>query len=697
MDTVMTRSKEKLPEEPTLLIDSAKKLSLSDEQEKRLIKEIYEEFDKIKAERDNEHLDSFFDTMDNQYDGKMPRRKNAMFNLNDPVTKRILNDIVGSISDSHFTVDPMMTITPRPEFAKRDGYEVCEKQLEFVDSRLDEKIPYKSEFELAALSAALKKVGIIKWIHKIKKERRIGIETYVGKNEVVGQDEQGQPIIENSGIKEFLLIHGEEMEDNQAKFTGIIKQLMDEKTVRLDVEKDEVVYNDPCPKFIDNKNFFVRLKTNGYEGLCDARLIIERVNYTYYELKKLEKDNGFINIDELIKDDEGKTRPGAYSEDFDVLECTYYFSESNDGENIKVVVWIAEKKKMYLGGMHYPYTTLDCVYIPHYVKKTKTGFYQDGIAEDLTDIHIAGNAILNLALEDAYLANLLSLTPIVERDSDAAQQLLNKQWTPGMPFYGTRGEVGFMSETMKNPDIQSLLILKQELSRAGDEISGSSSLRTGRESQLDPKAPGNKTIALLKETRKNIRRYVAEFSKGFNQDINSILKIYYEISQEDQTYLPRNTVMVTGENPFKNISRGEMIAKTTIQSQAHAFDFDKLNEKATDLALYQTMMNEMLVQGNPMAKYHLIKTLIKGWSPKWKNNIDKILPPIEQFQQGLAQVALQATVQYFEQTAQQAQLTGQAPQLDPEQLLALIKDLQSRTTSTVEAEVERAKQDQQGG
>ena len=169
METIIERDKDKVKdEEPTLILDEAKKLSLSPDQEDRLKEEIKDEFEAIESERMAEHLDSFFDSMDNQYKGKMPRRKNAMFNLNDPLTKRIINDVVGSIVEAHWGVDPIVSVSPRPEFAKEGGNEVCEKQEQFIDYAFDVKIPFKSEFELAAFSASTKRVGVIKWFHKIK-------------------------------------------------------------------------------------------------------------------------------------------------------------------------------------------------------------------------------------------------------------------------------------------------------------------------------------------------------------------------------------------------------------------------------------------------------------------------------------------------------------------------------------------------
>ena len=687
------KGKVETDEEPSYILESAQDLDIPEVRQEVLVKEIFKEFDVIKAERMAEHYDYFIKTAENQYKGEMPRRKNAMFNLNEPITKTIIKDIVGDIVDSHWGVDPIVSISPRPEFAKEGGSEVCQKQEQFIDCVMDVRIPFKSRFELASQSACLKKVGMIKWFHKIRKEKRVGKETYVGKNEVIGKNENGSPVIDNAGVKNFMLQHGKEMEKAPEKYKKYIEDLIAEKTIQIEVTRDELTYNDPYPKFVDNKNFYVHNSVSGYEGLCETRCIIERVNFSYYELKKFEKENKFVNIDKLVQDDNGNIPEGAYSRDFDILECVFYFLLNDDDEDYtKIVCWISEEKRIYLGGVYFPFTVLDCYYVPHYVTEGE-GFYHESIAEDIKDINVAKNAILNLTLESAYIATLI--TPIVPPGSKVIEQFLNKEFTVGIPIEANPNEIAFLNERMRPPDIGGLLLLNHELSKISGDVTGRSDLRTGRESPLDPNAPGNKTIALLQQTSKNIRRYVMKMSEGFNQDINCILKIYYEISQEAQEYFSSRASAVVGENPFK-ISRSEMIARTTIQSQAYAFDFDKQNEKRANLALYQVTQNEMLIQGNPEAKYHMIKTLIKSWSPMWSKMIDKILPSLEEFRAGQAKLALQATVQYFKGVADQAQVTGQVPKLDPNQLLAMIQDLQARSVSTVAAETQRQKQEQKG-
>jgi hypothetical protein len=111
------------------------------------------------------------------------------------------------------------------------------------------------------------------------------------------------------------------------------------------------------------------------------------------------------------------------------------------------------------------------------------------------------------------------------------------------------------------------------------------------------------------------------------------------MSLEGRKYRPR-AENVVGEDPFDEISRSEMRARTNIQSQAASFNIDRQMEKELDVTLYQLVRGEQIVAQNPQAVYSLLKNIIKGWSPKWKNMVEQILPSPEK----LSQMQLQATV-----------------------------------------------------
>ena len=673
------------------LLSKGQPLTLEDTDQKTLGKSIKEELEAIKNERkdiDDEDFDAFLDTMDRQRKGRMPKTAGRAYNLDTGLTPIKCNNIIRTTLSALFGVVPIISVNPRPGFAKGAGTEICNQQQEFLDYVLDERIPLRAPLRLAASSATYKKVGMVKWTHKVRKEKRIGHDKYEGKPEVTGQNpETGEPVIENKPLEAFLLSYGDVIEKDKeknpdsTKYDWIIKRLTQGKKAEFDYEYDEVVYNDPFPQFVDNKNFYVRKNTKGYLGLCETGLIVERVNFNYYDLKKLEKENGFVNVDKLIYDSEqdeknDDKRTGFANETYDVLECVYYALLLGEDEYTKIICWFAEEGMVFLGGIYYPYTVLDCYYVPHYVKCTDVGFYQESVAEDLTDVHLSKNAILNHTLEAAQMAN--TVTPITSRNSDVAKQFLENTWVNGLPLYGGK-DLDFLSNKMRPPDVGGLLILDQTLSRIAGERSGVSDLRSGKESPLDPSAPASKTAMLLGESGKDVKDYVDEFSNGFNIDAQVILKLYYEMGQDEQEYLERRQRTVTGAEPQK-INKAAMIARTSIQSQAMAYDFDKLGAKREDLAMDAYLSNKRVVTNNPRANYEIPKVVMAGWSPKWKNAIPIILPSPEEFKAQQAQIAQQAVQMYIQSKIQETQATGKPLELLPEELMELINQLQAMAT-----------------
>ena len=678
-------------------------LKLDDTEQKALVKEMMAEFDAIKLERkdiDGCDFDDFMDSMDRQRKGIMPKTASRAYNLDTGVSKIKCGDIVRTTISAICDVDPKISVNPRPGYGQQAGRDICQQQEEFIDYAVDERIPLRPALRLAAQSAVYKKVGMIKWVHRVRKEKRIGHDKYEG-NPVFEVDERGnERMVSNKGLEDFLLSYGETIQKDKeknpksTKYDWIIKKLMEGKKAEFDYEYDDVVYNDPFPIYVDNRDFYVRKGVEGYIGLCSTPLIVERVSYTYNELKEFEKEYDFVNVDKLIynsdKDENDKTkREGYATEIFNILECTYYANLPGEDELTKIICWIAEDKLCYLGGIEYPYTVIDCCYSPHYVKKTDSGFYQEGVAEDLTDVHLSRNAILNHTLEAAHMATTIS--PIAPKDSEISTQFIENTWANGMPLYGNPKEIDFLQNKIRPPDIAGLLLLDQTLSRVAGELSLVSDLRSGRESPLDPDAPGNKTIALLAESGKGVKDYVDEFSQGFNIDAELILKIYYEMGQDEQEYMEKRYRDVTGAET-KKISKAAMIAKTRIQSQAKAYDFDKLNAKREDLAINAYLKNEGIVVNNPGANWERVRLTVSSWGPKWKNAIDKLVPPQKEFQLQQMQIAVQAIQQYVQAKVQEAQQTQQPIKMVPEELVAMMAQMQAIVTKPVDQAQEEQKQ-----
>jgi len=710
-------------------------IELEEEDKKRLSKEVFLEYDAIVKEYEKEGLISKWKALENQYEGKMADNSNQLFNLHKPTTKVKVGAVTRYLKKAFLKSDPKYMVTPRPEYADEGGIEVCERQQDYLDYKLDSGgIPFNAPLGKTFKNAGVKNGGILRLDIEIRTEQRSRPETYVGNPlytiqrannetgqpyqvpdiplkdlEKIGLNPESPEIIEvsNEGLKSFLTAYP----DARKEYPAYVKKLEAGKTIRIKVDYEEIVYNDPLPKSVLPENFFVRLATEGYTGLCTTQLIVERENYNWWELKQEEKKGKFFDVDQLMykyddskvthvggkkakkKDntDDNDKKAGYENLSFDILRCTYYFKiKENDEEPTKIVCWIDEESEKVIGAMHYQYYSVDCNYVPFFILEERPGFWQPGVAEYMTDTNIAENAVQNFTLEGAFIRN--TVTPIT-KNAEIIMQFLEKSWTHGVPLEAGAGEVDFLQKYMANMDTGSLIGLMQMLTHSQDDVSGVSSYATGKESQVDPSAPAAKTMALLKQSGINIEEYIDTMLAPFNMVSEIILKMTHQMSEEGRKYRPRPE-RVVGDNPFAELSRQDMISRTNIQSMAYAFNFDKHAEKQEDLALYSTIRQEPLVARNPEAVYILLKNLIKGWSPKWRNQVDNILPKLEEFRQEQLQIANQAVTNFLKQKMIEAQATGQKLNFDPMEILATMNEAMARAATPPSPAVQKAEQKQ---
>lgn len=686
-------------------------LELNDDQKKRLSKEIFVEKDEIEKERKEIDLTDRFEVYENTYSGKTLNTQDRQFNLHKHLTKVKIDTIVRYIKKAFLRVDPIISVSPRPEYLREGGTEVCERQQDYIDYKIDEGIvPFESPFSKMAHQATIKDVGFLKITHKIKTAKRSREERYKGNPVYVFaiQTEEGKEPIPvevdhvdledfkartpeavlveeyNDGLEEFMVRYPDAVTDHP----GLVKKLMDGKEIQLEVKYEEVVYDDPFMESVKPENLWLRKGTEGYAGMKDARMILEVTEYSWWDLKKEERKGRFFDIDEVAYQVKGgkkteNTWDNHKNRIYKVFEVVYHFlmdEEEEDGEEIKIRVWIEEESKKVIGVKSYPYYGVDCYYIPFWIRETEDGMYNHGACESLVDTNIASNALLNFALEAVWQRN--TITPIVPENSSIAEQFNSRVWTHGLPLEKKVGEeVDFLQRFMPQIDVGGMAMMMQMLHRDADDVSGVSSLATGRESPLDPEAPAKKTIALLKQSGINIEEYIETMVPSFNIAINVFLQITYQIMKDTRKFKPRrpksNPEGVVGADPFEKISRIEMVARTNIQSQAMSFNLDDANEKDEDLALLTILRQEPLIAANPQAVYVLLKNVIKNWSPKWQNIVDELLPSPEELQQRQLQVATQALAQFVQVSVEEAKLTGVAPEYDLQQIVQILNQAQA--------------------
>jgi len=705
------KANEPKPESSTEMPQFKTKIKLTETQEKRIVDEIAAELDAIETERVNDKVEATWEAFDNQYEGKMREVEGMQFNLHRHTTKIKIDGITRSVMQAFLEGDRVFTVGARPGFDNAGGQDILDKQEDFLDYKCDEVIPLKQVLPLVAHSTALKGCGIMKIVYQITSRKRKRDEVYQGNPQAVPDPrtgrpqmtEQGTPVIKNDGLEAFMKQYKDEIAKEPKKYEGYAKALMAGKKITLVVEYDEIVYHDPMPKYVDLKNFFVRANCKKLQGLKDAYMYAEKKCFSYWELKSEERAENLYGVDELTyKIDEGtkeKRRIEKFAnENYDLYEVVLYTTIESDDEDDKdtsklerCVFHYSKEKKKIIGAYYYPYYGLDTYYLPFYIKNKKDGFYDDGIGGDLTDTNIAENAILNFALEGAWISNMV--TPIVKPGSDMAKQFLEKRWMHGVPLEANKGDVDFLSKYMKPSNTPELIQLIQYLQQTDDDVTGLSSLMTGKESPTDPTAPAAKTLALLERSGLNVKDYIRCFLPSFNEIANVFLQMYYQMNADGVKYRLKPE-MVVGDNPFGMIGREDMVAKTTIQSQALSFNFEKANEKREDLALLQILRQEPIVANNPDAIYYMLKNITKNWSQKWRNNCDKLFPDPKKFKQAQLMMAVKAVQIFVEESIKEAQVTNQELQFDPKQLMAAVQQMVKEMATPPTKEEVKAREEQ---
>ena len=685
------------------------KIKLSDDDKKRLEKECMAELKEIKAEREKDKFDDLMDSLDNQYKGKLKENKARQFNIDRGVTATKVDKIVSDVMKAFTKQDPKFAITPRPELARNDGNELCQKQSDFIDDRLD-NLPFYDEESKVVHNSVLKGVGILKITHKVKREPRKRIEKYEGLNELVLNPQTGQPVvnpstgkpqIKNKGLEDFL----KAWPDAGKRYPNFIRDLIGDgspgsgKTIELIGRYTETTYNDPYYENIDPKDFYVRKSCKGLEGLRVAKLIVERRKMTYWELRAEEEDENFYDIDKIFEKTAGNATTGTVDNGdykqrtFDILECTYEGKEKEgDKDEVKMKLWFEEETKVNIGAQLFPWFLIDSEYIPHYIMQKVNGFYQPGIGQRLTNNHVSENAIINFILEGMYLTNMV--TPITDSDEVVAQ-FEDRKFSHGVPLRVKPADIDFLQTHMKQIDYQGALGFLAYLAQSDDEKARSVQLGTkGRTGQSV--VPLGETAMLVAQGAQGIEDFIITLAPAFNEVGYVTLNLYYEISKGAMKYRIKSDRVVGGEDLFAEISREDLIARTNIQVQAWAYAFDKQKEKQDNFQFMQTFLPQVLIQKNPKAVYTIIKQVIKSWSPSWRNMVDAILPPMDELDKQISQETLKAVAQYVqmkEQQKQQAQITGQqVPPFNAQELMPIVAQLQKQIATPTEKIVKKTPQ-----
>lgn len=273
-------------------------IDLTEKQDDRLMEIAVREFEAIKQEREELGLEEKWRMYQNQYDGVMEENQDQQFNVHMHTTKIKIDAIVRGAKASFLESDPKFAITPQPGYAyrnSREADEVCTAQQDFLDFQISQDLSLENPLEKALYSNAIKGApGMLKIPWKYRSEPREREECYEGRFVVQGVV-QGRAIVRNPGLEELV----QKYPDIQKRHPDIYEAVKRGKTQYVQAKYSEVTYNNPDPQFVPIENFYVYNRTDGLKGLKECRCICETKEYSWNDLREMERSEGWSNIDSM--------------------------------------------------------------------------------------------------------------------------------------------------------------------------------------------------------------------------------------------------------------------------------------------------------------------------------------------------------------------------------------------------------------
>ena len=669
-------------------------INLNDADKKKVVKAILDEFKAIKEERKDEGIDNYFDRMEGLEKG-LTESFQTIFNLHVPTARTVSDEIVRTLLNSFFNIDPVFTVSPRPEFGTVQNIESTVKKLEdFLDYKIDSNITADVNLYEACnpcfKHSCVYGLGILRVSYRPFVETRRRKVSYDGGDRTIVLDdnqepligEDGQLIINNNGLSRYLEDFPLPPEDEKSlsEYRSIVTDLENSKRVTVKVDEEIIVRNDPYFEAVHPRDFYVRKNTKGYAGLKRALLTIETREYTYFELQEEERAGRFFDIDKIFHRSEhsDELRQGYENEAVEILECVYQYDKEKDGNSVKTVFWIYEQHNLMIGACNYPFENLDCYYIPFTVFQDELGFYQRSAIEDIYESSRAKDILLNIFTETLY-SHLKDIPVVTEGHSFIEEYLNYGGLKPGKPLILEEGEEMPIrwNDTQANSNLSMTFPLLNYIENYENKVTSVNQVRQSAES-IDPESSGKKFIAQQQIADQNISGYIKNINKCFNLIPNLMLAIYDEISEDGQQFSKkqnRQIENVVGKNMFNTLTNDDMRAQVNIYSQAHSRHIERLQEQRVAQLLTQTLLQIPVIAKRSESQVALARKLIETHGNNWRQYTDFIAPTVEDMQKEKVAVITSAMEQYRQLLEQTAIEKGKQPDtlFNPQEFLAIIE------------------------
>ena len=258
---------EDAPEDRQDKIDYGTKVNLTEDQETTIKKHCKDNIKEIQDRRDELGLETIWEENENQYYGNLPDKSfpfKDSSNLNVPVTREKIDTIVNKVNLARFTPEDIWELLPTQSFGKdiEETNRACHAKQKFLTFECRNELNYEEESAPVDFEATVHGTGILELPWHYETDTIRDVEVYDGK---VGQ-EFGMPTLEkpqgdmimNEGLAKFLKnFPDEDRAQNKKDYKRYLSQLKAGKRIEIVVEYDTDVWNNPKPKHVPLRDFFI--------------------------------------------------------------------------------------------------------------------------------------------------------------------------------------------------------------------------------------------------------------------------------------------------------------------------------------------------------------------------------------------------------------------------------------------------------
>lgn len=416
----------------------------------------------------------------------------------------------------------------------------------------------------------------------------------------------------------------------------ISEEASQESPYELRVECDRVDYRGPKFEVVDEADFVRAPMTASTLNKCRVygRHVWERAETLKEEAddeklwpaaveawaaagKTKSKDDRWrrsLEAIEGITDDES-----GFSDERDIYRLVVRYKKPGEKRERKLLCTYSQETKKCLGVAKYPYTR-NCA-IPFRIIRRPGRMIGKSVPEQLEDMNAAVDASINYEEN----SDTLQMAPVFKgkraltnRDSDFDPALEENWIRPGATLWLETPD-DFQSMQIQGTDKTAAKARRQEIIRYAEMVIGPTQLLSGQESQVDPSAPGNKTIALIQQSNMRCEDYLNEFRLGFDELGDFIKALYHQFGGLTLDYADK-------QGNVKSLERE--LLKDTGKMAAHGVTVNLSPEVEFQKAMqwWAILKDEPMVGGDPVRRRELLSELmVSGRLP----NREALLPTKE--------------------------------------------------------------------